>query len=60
MWSIPGRVMSSKYWPLPWRKRASSLRLTEWPTPRTSCVVDISYASLMLLAALCTALTMFW
>ena len=60
MWSIPGSVMSSKYWPLPRMKRASSLRLTEWPTPRTSCVVDISYASLMTLAAACTALTMFW
>ena len=45
---------------LPRRKRASSLRLTEWPTPRTSCVADIAYASLMVLAALCTAWTMFW
>ena len=60
MWSIPGSVMSSKYRPRPRRNRASSLRLTEWPTPRISCVADISYASLMVVAALCTALTMFW
>jgi hypothetical protein len=60
MCSIPGRTMSSKYCPLPRMKRASSLRLTEWPTPRISCAVAISYASLMTVAALCTALTMFW
>ena len=30
------------YVPLPWMKRGSSLRLTEWPIPPTSAVVWVA------------------
>src|SRR4029453_7024490 len=39
--SWPGRLTSSMYSPLPWMKRGSSLRLTEWPMPPTSGVVVV-------------------
>ena len=54
--SIPGRLTSSMYSPLPRMKRGSSLRLTEWPMPPTSGVVwvgtsAISFALAQLAAA---------
>src|SRR5262245_41065309 len=40
--SWPGRLTSSMYSPLPWMKRGSSFRLTEWPMPPTSGVVLVA------------------
>src|SRR4029453_591383 len=45
--SWPGRLTSSMYSPLPWMKRGSSLRLTEWPMPPTSGVVVVMTSVVM-------------